>query len=76
MVSRLQGRPLTRNEERRITAQVSERQACSQPLATASRYTILNSIGEFIALNPMTELAVLFVLGMILGVSAVSIFLL
>ena len=76
MVIGLQGRPLTRNEERRITAQVSERQPRSQSLATASRSTVLNSIAEFMALNPMTELGVLFVLGMILGASAVSIFLL
>ena len=74
MVIGLQARPLTRNEERRITAQVSERQACSQPLATASRYTILNSIAEFMTLNPMVEFAFLFVLGMLLGVSAVFIF--
>ena len=74
MVIGLEGRPLTRDEERRITAQVTERQQGSQLLATASRYTILNSIAEFMTLNPMVEFAFLFVLGMLLGVSAVFIF--
>jgi hypothetical protein len=76
MVIGLEGRPLTRDEERRITAQVTERQPVSQSLATASRSTILNSIAEFMALNPMVEFTALFVLGMLLGVSAVFIFLL
>jgi hypothetical protein len=74
MVVGLEGRPLTRDEERRMTAQVTERQPGSQSLATASRYTILNSIAEFMTLNPMVEFAFLFVLGMLLGVSAVFIF--
>jgi hypothetical protein len=74
MMIGLEGRPLTRDEERRLTEEVTERQPGSQSLATASRYTILNSIAEFMSSNPMVEFAFRFVLGMLLGVSAVFIF--
>jgi len=64
MVIGLKGRPLTRDEERRMAARVTERQPRSQSPATASRYTIFNPIAEFMAL---------FVLGMLAGISAVFI---
>jgi hypothetical protein len=69
----LEGRPLTRDEERRIAAQITERQPSSQSLATASHYTIFNPIAEFMALNPIAEFMALFVLGMLGGISAVFI---
>jgi len=64
MVIGLEGRPLTRDEERRIAAQTTERQLGSRSLGTARRYTILNPTAEFTAL---------FVLGMLGGISAVFI---
>ena len=64
MIVGLEGRPLTRDEERRIAAQTTERQPGSRSLGTARRYTIL---------NPMAEFTALFVLGMLGGISAVFI---
>ena len=64
MVIRLEGRPLTRDEERRTAAQSTEDQLGSRSLGTARRYTIL---------NPMAEFAAPFVLGMLGGISAVFI---
>jgi len=74
MVIRLQGRPLTRDEERRIEAQVIERQRGGKSLATAGRYTIWHPIAEFMAANPIAEFMALFILGMLGGISAVFIF--
>ena len=62
MVIGLEGRPLTRDEERRVAAQTTERQLGSRSLGTARRYTIL---------NPMAEFTALFVLGKLSGISAV-----
>ena len=45
MVIGLEGRPLTRDEERRVAAQTTERQLGSRSLGTARRYTILKSHG-------------------------------
>jgi hypothetical protein len=73
MVIGLEGRPLTRDEERRIAAQITKRQQSSQSLATAGRYTIFNPIAEFMALYPIAEFIALFVLGMLGGISAVFI---
>ena len=64
MIVGLEGRPLTRDEERRITAQITERQPGTRSLGTARRYTILNAMAEFTAL---------FVLGMFGGILAVFI---
>ena len=68
----LEGRPLTRDEERRIAALATERQPASwspgerQPgsrsVSTTHRYTTL---------NPMAEFGPLFVLGMLAGSEAV-----
>jgi hypothetical protein len=73
MVIALQGRPLTRDEERRISAQVTERQPGGNSLATAGRYTIWNPIAEFMVSNPIVEFMALFILGMLGGISAVFI---
>ena len=73
MVIGLKGRPLTRDEERRIKAQVTERQPGGKSLPTAGRYTIWNPIAEFMASNPIAEFMVLFILGMLGGISAVFI---
>ena len=64
MLIGLEGRPLTRDEERRIAARTIDRQPGSRPLGTARRYTISNRMAEFTAL---------FVLGMFGGISAVFI---
>jgi len=68
----LEGRPLTRDEERRIAAltterrpaswSAGERQPGSRSVSATHRYTIL---------NPMAEFAALFVLGMLGGSAAV-----
>jgi hypothetical protein len=62
MVIGLEGRPLTRDEERRIAAHATERQPDSPSRGTTRRYTTW---------NPMAEIAALFVLGMFGGISAV-----
>jgi hypothetical protein len=64
MVVGLKGRPLTREEERRIAAQATGSDPSGRLLHTARRYTILNPVAEFTAL---------FVLGMIGGSAAVFI---
>jgi hypothetical protein len=64
MVVGLEGRPLRRDEERRIAAPTTERQPGSRSLGTARRDTIL---------NPMAEFTALFVLGMLGGSAAVFI---
>ena len=63
MVVGLEGRPLTRNEERRITAQTTECQPGS-PWLDAAHYAIL---------SPMAEFTALFVLGALGGSAAVFI---
>jgi hypothetical protein len=64
MVIRLEGRPLTRDEERRIVAQITERQPGIPLLGTARGGTILDFMGEFTAL---------FILGMLGGISVILI---
>jgi hypothetical protein len=65
MVVSLEGRPLKRDEERRITAQTTERQPGSHSLDAAPHYTILNL--------PIEQFTVMLLLGMLCGVSAVFI---
>ena len=52
MVVGLEGRPLTRDEERRITAQTSVRRASGRPSGTDRKYTTFNPVRaeQFIAL--------------------------
>jgi len=64
MVIGLQGRPLTRDEERRIAAQAAEAQPGSRSLDTARRHKVL---------SPMAEFTALLVLGMLGGISAIFI---
>jgi len=64
MVVGLEGRPLTRREERRIIAQTGERQSDRQSIDTARHYAILNPVVEFTAL---------FVLGILGGSAAIFI---
>jgi len=63
-VVKLEGRPLTREEERRIVAQTADRLPGSGSVGTTHRYTTL---------NPMAGFTVLLLLGMLGGSAAVFI---
>ncbi|MGO8922192.1 MAG: hypothetical protein ACLQF4_04565 [Xanthobacteraceae bacterium] len=67
MVTRLEGRPLTRDEERRIAAQSTEDQLGSRSLGTARRLYDFESLVKFTAL---------FVLGMLGGAVFIAVFML